>query len=62
MKDTSWEIEVSGYSNRACKLYNFEDIFMEYLNLGAEITVEDESDIVRLIYERICFMEATSFA
>lgn len=40
-----WMIEVGGYRCTECELYNLEDSIEEYLNLGAEITVSDESEI-----------------
>lgn len=40
-----WSFEVGGYSNRQCELHSLEDSVVEYLNLGAEITVNDESQI-----------------
>ena len=40
-----WLVEVGGYRNTECELYQIEDSISEYLNLGAEITVSDESKI-----------------
>ncbi|MDD2482398.1 MAG: hypothetical protein PHF82_09760 [Lutispora sp.] len=41
-----WYIETGGYKDTRAELYNIEDSIEEYLNLGAEITVDDESYIV----------------
>ncbi len=38
-------VEVGGYRDTECELYDIEDSIVEYLNLGAEITVSDESEI-----------------
>ena len=43
--DPGWLVEVSGYRNAECDLYSLENSISEYLNLGANITVSDESDI-----------------
>lgn len=43
--DPGWLVEVGGYRNAECELYQLEDFISEYLNLGAEITVNDESEI-----------------
>ena len=40
-----WLVEVGGYRETECDLYCLEDSITEYLNLGAEITVSDESKI-----------------
>lgn len=37
-----WRVELGGYYERDCELYNIESSFIEYINLGAEIIVEDE--------------------
>ncbi|NHN35336.1 hypothetical protein [Paenibacillus agricola] len=41
----SWLVEAGGYSDTSAELYNLEDTVFEYLNLGADIEVDDESDI-----------------
>lgn len=38
-----WLVEIGGYRNTKCELYDLEDTIVEYLNLGAKITVSDES-------------------
>lgn len=43
--DPGWLVEVGGYRNAECELSQIEDSISEYLNLGAEITVSDESKI-----------------
>ena len=43
--EPGWLVEISGYRNTECELYDIEDSIAEYLNLGAEITVRDESEI-----------------
>ena len=43
--EPGWVVEVDGYRNAECELYQLEDSIAEYLNLGAEITVSDESEI-----------------
>lgn len=43
--EPGWIIETGGYTNRECDLYDLEDSIAEYLNLGAEISVSDESEI-----------------
>jgi hypothetical protein len=43
--EPGWLVELDGYRNTTCDLSGLEDIVVEYLNLGAEITVSDESDI-----------------
>jgi hypothetical protein len=43
--DPGWLIQASGYRETECELYDLEDTILEYLNLGAEISVSDESDI-----------------
>ncbi len=40
-----WSVEISGYRNTECELFDIEDSIAEYLNLGAKITVHDESEI-----------------
>jgi hypothetical protein len=40
-----WCIEANGYRNTECQLWDIEDKIKEYINLGAKITVEDESFI-----------------
>ena len=41
-----WRIEAGGYAERSLdyELYDLEDSIREYLNLGAEITVDDQSE------------------
>ena len=43
--DPGWVVEVGGYRNAEYELYDLEDSIDEFLNLGAEITVSDESEI-----------------
>jgi hypothetical protein len=43
--EPSWIIEVDGYRNTKIDLYELEDSVVEYLNMGAEIYVYDESNI-----------------
>lgn len=43
--EPGWVVEVDGYRSAECDLYNLEDSIAEYLNLGAEISVSDESEI-----------------
>jgi hypothetical protein len=40
-----WLVEAGGYRETERELYNLEDSINEYLNLGAEISVCDESEI-----------------
>lgn len=44
--DPGWYIETGGYRDTRAELYNIEDSIEEYLNVGAKITIDDESDIV----------------
>ncbi|MBP2641197.1 MAG: hypothetical protein H6Q66_2148 [Firmicutes bacterium] len=43
-----WRIEVGGYADRdlGAEVYSLEDSIREYLNLGAQIDVNDKSDIL----------------
>jgi hypothetical protein len=43
--EPGWTIKIDGYRNTECELHNIEDEISEYLNMGAEITVHDESEI-----------------
>lgn len=43
--EPGWAVEVGGYRCTDCELYDLEGSIEEYLNLGAEITVDDESKI-----------------
>ena len=43
--EPGWIVEVGGYRSTECELYDLEDSIAEYLNLGAEIEVCDESEI-----------------
>jgi len=43
--EPGWAVELWGYRDNGCDLDTLEDKIMEYLNLGAEITVDDESEI-----------------
>ena len=45
ISEPGWLIEIDGYRNTGCQLYDLEDSVEEYLNLGAEIIVNDESSI-----------------
>ena len=40
-----WVVEVDGYRETECDLYDIESSIEAYLRLGAEITVNDESDM-----------------
>ncbi len=43
--EPGWVVEVGGYRSAECELYYIEDSIAEYLNLGAKISVSDESII-----------------
>lgn len=43
--EPGWLVKVGGYRSTKGDLYNLENSIAEYLNLGAEITVTDESEI-----------------
>jgi hypothetical protein len=43
--EPGWKIEIDGFRNTECELYAVEYKISEYLNMGAEITVHDESEI-----------------
>ena len=43
--EPGWHIELGGYQNNECDLYSLSDNVNEYLNLGAKVTVSDESEI-----------------
>lgn len=43
--EPGWLIEAGGCRNTECELFAIEDSIEEYLNLGAEIIVNDESDM-----------------
>ncbi len=43
--EPGWLVEVGGCRNTECELYDLEDSITEYLNLGAEISASDESEI-----------------
>lgn len=43
--DQGWLVEVGGYRETECELHELEGAIIEYLNLGAKITVSDESEI-----------------
>ena len=45
ISEPGWLVEVGGHRDTQCELYDIEDSIKEYLNLGAKITVSDESDI-----------------
>jgi len=45
ISEPGWLVEIGGYRNTECELYDLEDSIEEYLNLGAEISVSDESEI-----------------
>lgn len=40
-----WLVEAGGFSDKEAQLYDLEDIVFEYLNLGATIEVDNESQI-----------------
>ena len=42
--DPGWLVEAGGYRETECELYELEGSIVEYLNLGAKITVSDESE------------------
>ena len=44
LPEESWYVEVGGAAIRDLELYDLEDRVEEYLNLGAVVRVEDESD------------------
>ena len=43
--EPGWLIEIGGYRNTKCELYNLAESINEYLNIGAELTVSDGSEI-----------------
>jgi hypothetical protein len=43
--EPGWIVEAGGYRYGECELYKIEDSIDEYLNLGAEISVSDNSKI-----------------
>jgi hypothetical protein len=43
--DPGWFIDAGGYRNAECELYDIEDSITEYLNLGGEISISDDSEI-----------------
>lgn len=43
--EPGWVVEVGGYRSAECALSDLEDSIAEYLTLGAEISVSDESEI-----------------
>ncbi len=43
--EPGWSVEIGGYRSSECELYDLEESIAEYLNLGAEISVSDESEI-----------------
>jgi hypothetical protein len=43
--DGNWLVEVGGYRSEECELYDLESSIHQYLNLGAGISVSDESVI-----------------
>ncbi|MFZ4701006.1 MAG: hypothetical protein ACOYMG_13230 [Candidatus Methylumidiphilus sp.] len=43
--DPGWLVEAEGYRETGCELCYLEDSIEEYLNLGANIVVNDESEI-----------------
>jgi hypothetical protein len=45
ISEPGWVVEVNGYRETECELYDIEDSIAEYLNLGAAISVSDESEI-----------------
>ena len=45
ISEPGWLVEIGGYRKTECELYDLEDSIEEYLSLGAEIVVNDESDI-----------------
>jgi len=42
--DPGWLLEVGGYRQTECELYELDGSIAEYLTLGAKITVSDESE------------------
>jgi hypothetical protein len=45
ISEPGWLVEIDGFRRTECELYDLEDSIGEYLSLGAEISVNDESDI-----------------
>ena len=43
ISEPGWAIEASGFKEHGFYIYALEDELCEYLNLGADITVDDES-------------------
>jgi hypothetical protein len=43
--DPGWVVEAGGYRETECEIRGLEELVTEYLNLGAKITVSDESEI-----------------
>ena len=43
--EPGWLVEIEGYSDRSCDLYELEDSIFEFLNLGGKIEVNDASYI-----------------
>lgn len=43
--DPRWLVEAGGYRETECDLYNLEESIDEYLNLGAKLSISDESEI-----------------
>jgi len=43
--EPGWLVEVGGYRSTDCELYDLENSIAEYLNLGAELSASDGSQI-----------------
>lgn len=44
--EPGWLFESGGYANREADLYYIKDKILSFINMGAEVTVDDESNIV----------------
>jgi hypothetical protein len=45
ISEPGWLVEIDGFRRTECELYDLEDFIEEYLSLGAELSVNNESDI-----------------
>ena len=43
--DPGWLVELNGYRENGLEIYRLEEMIDDYLKVGAEITVSDESEI-----------------
>lgn len=46
ISEPGWMVESNGVANRDAELYTIEENIISYLEMGAEVTVDDESEIV----------------